>query len=133
LELDGLVKNPKTLTLADLKNEEIFPRQSNLVTIQCSGTRRIEQISEYAGEGDDMINAPWAEGAIGTARWTGVSLKKVIKHCGGLTEGAKHLELYGAETYFKHVSTRPWCPDVVLIIAAESSPELCRICPMVKG
>jgi sulfite oxidase len=100
-----LVKNPKTLTLADLKNEEIFPRQSNLVTIQCSGTRRIEQISEYAGEGDDMINAPWAEGAIGTARWTGVSLKKVIKHCGGLIEGAKHLEFYGAETYFKHVST----------------------------
>jgi sulfite oxidase len=111
LELDGLVKNPTTLTLADLKNEALFPRQSNLVTIQCSGTRRIEQISEYAGEGDEMINAPWAEGAIGTAQWTGVSLKKVIKHCGGLIEGAKHLEFYGAETYFKHASTRgcqPW-------------------------
>jgi sulfite oxidase len=104
LELDGLVKNPQTLTLADLKNEDLFPRQSNLVTIQCSGTRRIEQISEYAGEGDEMINAPWAEGAIGTAKWTGVSLKKVIKHCGGLVDGAKHLEFYGAETYFKHVS-----------------------------
>ncbi|EHK96728.1 putative Sulfite oxidase, mitochondrial [Glarea lozoyensis 74030] len=114
LELDGLVKNPQTLTLADLKNEELFPRQSNLVTIQCSGTRRIEQISEYAGEGDEMINAPWAEGAIGTAKWTGVSLKKVIKHCGGLVDGAKHLEFYGAETYFKHnevqnyVVSVPW-------------------------
>ena len=101
LKLDGLVKNPMSLTLADLQNEDLFPRQSNLVTIQCSGTRRIEQISEYAGEGDEMINAPWAEGAIGTARWTGVSLKKVIKHCGGLIDGGKHLELYGAETYFK--------------------------------
>jgi sulfite oxidase len=105
LELDGLVKTPKTLTLADLQNEELFPRQSSLVTIQCSGTRRIEQIAEYAGEGDEMINAPWAEGAIGTARWTGVSLKKVIKYCGGLIDGAKHLELYGAETYFKHASS----------------------------
>lgn len=104
LELDGLVKNPKTITLADLQNEELFPRQSNLVTIQCSGTRRIEQIAEYAGEGDEMINAPWAEGAIGTAKWTGVSLKKVIKYCGGLVDGGKHLEFYGAETYFKHVS-----------------------------
>jgi sulfite oxidase len=104
LRLDGLVKNPISLTLADLMNEDVFPRQSTVVTIQCSGTRRIEQIQTYAGEGDEMINAPWAEGAIGTSRWTGVSLKKVIKHCGGLIDGAKHLELYGAETYFKQVS-----------------------------
>jgi len=48
-----------------------------------------------------MINAPWAEGAIGTAKWGGVSLKKVIKACGGLVDGAKHVEFYGAETYFK--------------------------------
>lgn len=103
LKLDGLVKNPMSLTLADLKNEDLFPRQTSLVTIQCSGTRRIEQINEYPGEGDEMINAPWAEGAIGTARWTGVSLKKVIKHCGGLLDGGKHIELYGCETYFKQV------------------------------
>jgi len=91
------------LTLADLQNEELFPRQTTMVTIQCSGTRRIEQILEYAGEGDELINAPWAEGAIGNARWTGVSLKKVIKHCGGLIDDAKHLEFYGADTYFKQV------------------------------
>jgi sulfite oxidase len=91
------------LSLADLQKEELFPRQTSLVTIQCSGTRRIEQINEYAGEGDEMINAPWSEGAIGTALWTGVSLKRVIKYCGGLIDGGKHLELYGAETYFKQV------------------------------
>ena len=48
-----------------------------------------------------MINAPWAEGAIGTARYVGVSLKKIIKHCGGLIDGGKHLEFHGADTYFK--------------------------------
>ncbi|RWA13019.1 hypothetical protein EKO27_g2087 [Xylaria grammica] len=101
LRLEGLVKEPKKLTLADLKDESRFPRMERLVTIQCSGTRRIEQISLYAGEGDEMINAPWAEGAIGTARYAGVSLKKVIKHCGGLVGGARHLELVGADTYFK--------------------------------
>ncbi|KAI3321403.1 sulfite oxidase [Xylariaceae sp. AK1471] len=101
LRLEGLVKEPKKLTLADLQDESRFPRMERLVTIQCSGTRRIEQIALYAGEGDEMINAPWAEGAIGTARYVGISLKKVIKYCGGLVDGGKHLELVGADTYFK--------------------------------
>ncbi|RAL66206.1 hypothetical protein DID88_005878 [Monilinia fructigena] len=101
-EVDGLVNNPKRITLKDLKNETIFPRQSNVVTIQCSGTRRIEQINQYPGDGDELINAP-GEGAIGTARWTGVSLKKVIKYCGGLKDpsGANHVEFLCADTYFK--------------------------------
>jgi sulfite oxidase len=54
----GLVKNPRTITLKDLKDETKFPRKSNVVTIQCSGTRRIEQIHEYPGDGDELINAP---------------------------------------------------------------------------
>jgi sulfite oxidase len=130
LQLDGLVKEPKKISFADLQNEEIFLRQSNRVTIQCSGTRRIEQITEYAGEGDEMINAPWAEGAIGTAQWTGVSLKKVIKYCGGLVDGAKHLEFYGAETYFKHVRlpvpSRPQLP--LLTMKTHSSKYKTTLC-----
>ncbi|KAI0021726.1 molybdopterin binding oxidoreductase [Xylariomycetidae sp. FL0641] len=101
MRLEGLVKQPQKLTLADLQDESKFPRMTKLVTLQCSGTRRIEQIGLYAGEGDEMINAPWAEGAIGTARYVGVSLKSVIKYCGGLVDGAKHLEMVGADTYFK--------------------------------
>ncbi|KAK8097660.1 uncharacterized protein PG998_013146 [Apiospora kogelbergensis] len=114
LDISGLVKNPQRLTLADLQNEALFPRQSSTVTLQCSGTRRMEQISVYPGDGDELINAPWSEGAIGNARWTGVSLKKVIKHCGGLVDGADHLEFYGADTYFKkgqaynYVVSVPW-------------------------
>jgi len=96
-----LVNNPQKITLRDLQDESKFPRMSTIVTLQCSGTRRIEQIHEYPGDGDELINAPWGEGAIGTARWTGVSLKKVIKYCGGLKEGGKHLEFFGADTYFK--------------------------------
>lgn len=61
-----------------------------------------------------MPQAPWAEGAIGTARYVGISLKKLIKDCGGLLKPAKHLELYGAETYVKdlevgnYVVSVPW-------------------------
>jgi len=61
-EMDGLVKEPKRFTLDDLMDESKFPRMEQTVTIQCSGTRRIEQINQYSGEGDEMINAPWAEG-----------------------------------------------------------------------
>lgn len=57
----------------------------------------------YPGDGDELINAPWAEGAIGNARWTGVHLKDVIDHCGGLSSNPEttHIEFYGADTYFK--------------------------------
>lgn len=101
IEIEGLVNNPLKLTLKDLKDHTKFKRQSTVVTLQCSGTRRLEQIREYPGDGDELINAPWSEGAIGTARWTGVSLKKVVKYCGGLKDGASDIEFYGADTYFK--------------------------------
>jgi sulfite oxidase len=54
-------------------------------------------------KGEVLICEQWGEGAIGTARWTGVSLKKVIKYCGGLKNPDKpmHLEFLGADTYFK--------------------------------
>jgi len=112
--LDGLVAHPKTYTLDDLMDEKRFPRVETTVTMQCSGTRRIEQISLYGGQGDEVPQAPWAEGAIGTARYVGISLKKVIKDCGGLIKPANHLELYGAETYVKdldvgnYVVSVPW-------------------------
>jgi sulfite oxidase len=69
LTLDGLVANPKSYTLDDLMNESKFPRMEKIVTMQCSGTRRIEQIGLYPGQGDEVPQAPWAEGAIGTAKY----------------------------------------------------------------
>ncbi|KAI2794524.1 hypothetical protein POX_a01123 [Penicillium oxalicum] len=114
LRLDGLVANPKTYSLEELMDESRFPRIEKTATMQCSGTRRIEQINEYGGQGDEVPQAPWAEGAIGTARYVGISLKKVIKDCGGLVGGAKHLEFYGVDTYVKdlevgnYVVSVPW-------------------------
>ncbi|KAL6710310.1 hypothetical protein ACN47E_009256 [Coniothyrium glycines] len=100
-EVEGLVNQPKKITLAELQDESKFPRLKKTITLQCSGTRRIEQIHDYPGDGDELINAPWGEGAIGTATYVGVSMKKVIKYCGGLKDGGKHLEFFGADTYFK--------------------------------
>ncbi|KAI5793191.1 Oxidoreductase, molybdopterin-binding domain-containing protein [Geopyxis carbonaria] len=101
VDIDGLVHTPAArLTLAQL--QACAPAESRTVTIQCSGTRRREQIEVYPGDGDEEINAPWGEGAIGTAVWTGVSLKRVLKAlCGGVAPGGAHVELTGADTYFK--------------------------------
>ncbi|GAM37518.1 hypothetical protein TCE0_024r07502 [Talaromyces pinophilus] len=112
LTLDGLVANPKTYTLDDIMDESRFPQIVETVTIQCSGTRRIEQIGLYPGQGDEVPQAPWAEGAIGTATYRGISLKKLIKDCGGLVNGGKHLELYGAETYFKDLEVMNYLVSV---------------------
>lgn len=79
------------------------------ITLQCSGTRRIEQIAQYPGDGDELINAPWGEGAIGTAVYRGVPLKKVLKRaCNGLSPALAdeysnkgHVEFLGIDTYFK--------------------------------
>ena len=58
LDVGGMVNKPQRLTMKDLQDEDLFPRQSNIVSLQCSGTRRIEQIQEYPGDGDELINAP---------------------------------------------------------------------------
>lgn len=130
--MDGLVANPKEYKLADLQDESRFPRVKKLVTIQCSGTRRIEQINLYPGQGDEVPQAPWAEGAIGTAEYEGISLKKVIKDCGGLVNGGKHLELYGADTYVKndqamnYLVSVPWgkvkANEVLLVWSMNGEP-----------
>jgi len=102
LEIGGLVNKPVNISLKDLKDPHKFPQATVTVTLQCSGTRRIEQIQQYPGDGDELINAPWGEGAIGTAVYRGVPLKKVLKlACGGVLPECKHLEFLGADTYFK--------------------------------
>jgi sulfite oxidase len=55
----------------------------------------------------------WAEGAIGTAYCIGISLKKVIKACGGLFDSAKHLEFYSTDTYGKDDNVKNY-PVIVL-------------------
>ncbi|KAL0961496.1 hypothetical protein HGRIS_006438 [Hohenbuehelia grisea] len=102
IEITGLVNNPVKVAFRDLIDINKYPQEEVTVTLQCSGTRRIEQIKEYPGDGDELINAPWGEGAIGTAVYTGVSLKKLLKiACGGVKPQCKHLEFFGADTYFK--------------------------------
>ena len=68
LEIDGLVKKPMTLTLADIKAR---PRQEVTFTIECSGNHGF----------------PFFIGGIGNARWAGTPLAPILKEAGVLENG----------------------------------------------
>ena len=68
LEIDGLVRNRMTLTLADIKAR---PRQEVTFTIECSGNQGL----------------PFFNGGVGNARWAGTPLAPILKEAGVLESG----------------------------------------------
>ena len=77
LEIDGLVKNPMALTLADIKAR---PRQEVTFTIECSGNHGL----------------PFFNGGIGNARWAGTPLAPILKEAGVLDSGIE-VVFWGAD------------------------------------
>jgi DMSO/TMAO reductase YedYZ molybdopterin-dependent catalytic subunit len=63
LEIDGLVKKPLSLSLADLKAR---PRQEVVFTVECSGNHGF----------------PFFTGGIGNARWSGTPLAAILEEAG---------------------------------------------------
>ncbi|KAL3934742.1 MAG: hypothetical protein SGBAC_009600 [Bacillariaceae sp.] len=65
----------KKYTLEELKNK--FPPTHVVATLQCSGNRRsgFNQFHRTSGTG-------WGQGAISTAKWTGVRLSDLLKDAG---------------------------------------------------
>jgi len=68
LEIDGLVKTPMTLSLADIKAR---PRQEVVFTVECSGNTGL----------------PFFSGGIGNAKWAGTPLGPILQEAGVLDSG----------------------------------------------
>ena len=68
LEIDGLVKKPMSLTLADLKAR---PRQEVVFTVECSGNHGF----------------PFFIGGIGNAAWAGTPLAPILEEAGVMENG----------------------------------------------
>ena len=77
LDISGLVKKPKTFTLADLKAR---PRKTITATIECSGNS----------------NSAGFMGAIGNVTWTGTPLAPLLRECGPL-DRAIEIVFFGAD------------------------------------
>ena len=79
LNVAGLVANPQTLSLADLKS---LPKQAVTFALECSG---------------NTGGAPFAIGLIGNARWAGASLRQVLRQARPLRKGVEVI-FWGADS-----------------------------------
>ena len=81
LKISGLVEKPLTLTLQDLKS---YDPMHQFITLEC-------------------ISNPVGGDLIGTQRWTGISLQKLLPDW-RLKPGATHLKIRSADDFFEVVS-----------------------------
>jgi sulfite oxidase len=72
LTVDGLVRNPLSLSLDELRDR--FERSTVTATLMCAGNRR----SELAAVAPIPHQVPWGAGAIGNAVWSGYRLRDVL-------------------------------------------------------
>ncbi len=78
LKIDGLVRNPLSLSLADLRAR---PRQEVTFALECSGNHGF----------------PWLTGAVGNATWAGTPLAPILQEA-GITERGIEVVFFGSDT-----------------------------------
>jgi DMSO/TMAO reductase YedYZ molybdopterin-dependent catalytic subunit len=81
LAVDGAVRTPLQLDLDDVRS---LPPRSLVVTLECAGNGRAFIEPPVAGE-------QWRTGAVGTAEWTGASLRAVLEMAGPLATAVEVL------------------------------------------
>jgi sulfite oxidase len=82
------VKNPRTLTVGDLKQMGVTTVAS---VLQCSGNGRA--FFPHGASGTQ-----WSVGAAGCVMWTGVPLKDVVEALGGPVDGTRYITATGGES-----------------------------------
>lgn len=87
LVVDGSVKRTLSLTLDDLRS---LPARSVVATLECAGNGRSLLSPPVSG-------TPWTLGAVGTADWTGPTLKTVLETA-GVADDAVEVLFEGADS-----------------------------------
>ena len=86
VQIEG-VKNPITLSVAELKNLGVT---TVAMVLQCSGNGRAYFPSKPSG-------TQWTVGAAGCVVFTGVPVKTILEHVGGMDSSAKYMTGTGGE------------------------------------
>ena len=86
LKVDGVVNQPLTLTMDDLKK---LPRVELVSVLECAGNGRAFYQPHVAG-------TQWEFGSVGNGRWTGVRFRDVLEKA-GLKDSAKAILLDGGD------------------------------------
>src|SRR6202049_2819491 len=87
LKIDGVVNQPLTLTMDDLKK---LPRVELVGVLECAGNGRSFYQPRVAG-------TQWAFGSVGNGRWAGVRFRDVLQKA-GLNASAKDILLDGSDS-----------------------------------
>jgi len=104
------------ITLQQLKTG--FPQKEIIATLQCSGNRRNQMLPKTQG-------LPWGIGAIGTAKWKGVTGYDVLHSVGFANEmdtKFKHVEMCGKDGYCTSIPLDKFL-QMDTILAIEMSGE----------
>lgn len=107
LEVSGLAERPLSLTLKDLKKR--FPKREMTATLHCAGNRRTELMQVHPIPGETA----WGVGAIGNARWAGVSLRELLLEAGA-GEGARHVAFTGLDEVALESGSTPFGGSIPL-------------------
>jgi DMSO/TMAO reductase YedYZ molybdopterin-dependent catalytic subunit len=109
LAVGGLVQQPLSLTLADLRAR---PRQEVTFTLECSGNHGF----------------PFFTGGIGTAHWAGTPLARLLREAGPLPEGTE-VVFWGADagpvTVGEQTVTEQFARSMTLADALDPNILLC--------
>jgi DMSO/TMAO reductase YedYZ molybdopterin-dependent catalytic subunit len=88
LEISGLVRKPRTLSLAEIKARK---RKTITATLECGGNG----------------NGPGFMGAIGNIRWTGTPLKELIEESGPLKRGVE-VVFFGSDEKIENIRQKDY-------------------------
>jgi sulfane dehydrogenase subunit SoxC len=91
LDVGGLVRQPLSLSLADLRAR---PARTIPVTLECAGNGR-------ALIPDHTPSQPWLREAVGTAEWTGTPLAPILEEA-GVAESAREIVFTGLDRGIQH-------------------------------
>ncbi|MEO1723551.1 MAG: sulfite oxidase [Pseudomonadota bacterium] len=89
LTIDGMVDNPMTLSIADLREQ--FEVVTMALTIECGGNGRAFFDPPASGN-------QWTYGAVACSEWTGVRLRDVLEKA-GVQNGVVYTAHVGADTH----------------------------------
>jgi DMSO/TMAO reductase YedYZ molybdopterin-dependent catalytic subunit len=81
LDVNGAVAAPRTVTLKQILT---MPRKTLHVTLECAGNGRTRMTPTPPG-------APWGDGAVGTASWTGTPLRGVLEKVRPMSQAREFL------------------------------------------
>jgi DMSO/TMAO reductase YedYZ molybdopterin-dependent catalytic subunit len=116
LTIDGLVRHPLTLTLADLHQ---YPAETLTAVLECSGNGR----EQFAANGYPTEGVQWRNGAVANARWTGVPLRTLLT-AAGVSQRALQAECWGAgaEAFARGIEITKLHADALLAYALNGAP-----------